>query len=306
MIECQECGSVDLQRRGQRDGWQRYQCNNCGAWTKDKEMIPAFEGRVVGFNSIPDGEDEDFTPFLLHESDYPIIVGADAHIPYHDAKVIQMFIDRAVSIKARTVILDGDWLDCYQLSRFQRDPSKRDIAAEIAMARQIFQAIRSALPDARIIYKMGNHEDRYESYLMRAAPELFKLKSIHLDALPELGLKELNIEVVKNKRIIRIGHLNIIHGHEFASGISAPVNPARGLYLRAKKSAMVAHYHQTSEHTETAINDDVVTCWSIGCLCGLHPQYMPLNKWNHGFAEIMDEDGFFIVRNRRIINGRLL
>jgi len=323
MIECTECGSTDLRKKGIRNGLQRYRCNHCGAWTSEREYVALYpkSGRIVGFAGstisigkcglddpiiIPLGDCLDYSPLILDSSAYPVIVGADAHVPYHDAQAIRIFINRAKSIGAKTVILNGDWLDCYQLSRFSRDPNMRDIVGEIAMLKTILGIIRDELPDARIIYKFGNHEDRFDAYIMANAKELYGLKSIHLDELAELGLKELKIEVVRDKRIIRIGHLNVIHGHEYPGGMSAPVNPARGLYLKAKKSALEGHFHQSSEHTETAINDDVVTDWSIGCLCGLHPLYMPLNKWNHGFAEIMEEDGFFIVRNRKIIGGRLL
>jgi len=319
MIECTECGSTDLRKKGIRNGLQRYRCNHCGTWTTDIAIaeslcelykaayIPRFEGPIIGFGkSIPVGDCLDYSPLILDSSAYPVIVGADAHVPYHDAQALRIFINRARSIGAKTVILNGDWLDCYQLSRFARDPNMRNIAGEIATLKTILGIIRDELPDARIIYKFGNHEDRFDAYIMANAKELYGLKSIHLDELAELGLKELKIEVVRDKRIIRIGHLNVIHGHEYPGGMSAPVNPARGLYLKAKKSALEGHFHQSSEHTETAINDDVVTDWSIGCLCGLHPLYMPLNKWNHGFAEIMEEDGFFIVRNRKIIGGRLL
>lgn len=41
MIECQDCGSTDLRKKGMRNGLQRYRCNTCGAWTKD-----ALEGKI--------------------------------------------------------------------------------------------------------------------------------------------------------------------------------------------------------------------------------------------------------------------
>jgi len=298
---CPSCKSERVQSRGYRDGLRRFYCNECGKWSKE---IVDYEQQPVAL--IPDGESIDFSPVVLGPENYPMLIGSDAHIPYHDRRAVELFILRGKSIRAKTIIFDGDWLDCYQLSSFQRDPKQRSIEEEIATANSIFAIFRKEFPEARIIFKLGNHEDRYDYYLMRHAPELYGLKSIHLSSLPELGLDALKIETVSNKRIIRAGHLHIIHGHEYPGGMTAPVSPARGLYLKAKKSAMEGHFHQTSEHTETAINGDVVTCWSIGCLCDLHPQYMPLNKWNHGFAEIMEEDGFFVVRNRRIIENRLL
>ena len=49
-----------------------------------------------------------------------------------------------------------------------------------------------------------------------------------------------------------------------------------------------------------------MACWSTGCLCDLHPRYMPLNKWNHGFAIVdLDTAGGFSVRNFRIIDGKV-
>lgn len=253
---------------------------------------------------IPMADEEDFSPYILPDTAYPIIAGGDAHVPYHDQDALEIFIERAVKICARTVLLAGDWLDCYQISRYLKDPRKRSIKGEIDTFKTILDTIAQALPDAKIIFKVGNHEERYDAYLMANAPALFDLDYIHLDKI--LELKERGIEYVTNKRIIKAGHLHIIHGHEYIYSISNPVNPARGLYNRAKKSALCFHHHQTSEHTEPAINGDIVTTWSGGCLCGLRPQYMPLNKWNHGFTEIYNSDGFFTVSNRRIINYRIV
>ena len=82
------------------------------------------------------------------------------------------------------------------------------------------------------------------------------------------------------------------------------IEDARGLFLRGKASAMQGHNHQTSEHTEPNMDGKIMTTWSIGCLCELHPQYMPINRWNHGcaFIEVAD-DGDFQVQNKRIMGG---
>jgi hypothetical protein len=52
----------------------------------------------------------------------------------------------------------------------------------------------------------------------------------------------------------------------------------------------------------------MITTWSLGCMCELHPPYMPLNKWNHGFAIVdLDDNGTdFEVRNKRILKGKVL
>jgi len=83
---------------------------------------------------------------------------------------------------------------------------------------------------------------------------------------------------------------------------------ARGLFLRGKVSAMQGHNHSVSEHTESNMNGDIVTTWSLGCLCELNPAYLPINKWSHGFAmvDLSDNGKDFHVRNYRIHKGKIL
>ena len=60
---------------------------------------------------------------------------------------------------------------------------------------------------------------------------------------------------------------------------------------------------------ESNLNGDLITTWSVGCLCELSPEYRPINKWNHGviFMECDHANGGSItVDNRRIINGSIV
>jgi hypothetical protein len=278
----------------------RYYRGSAGKKNRDVLMPENFIPKI----NIPESEPEPFGFFNLGYEDFPGIFGGDAHIPYHDQDALEMFIERAISMKAKTVGLMGDFIDMYQVSRFSRDPRMRSVKDEIEMLKSILVTIRKACPKSRIIYKFGNHEERYDDYMMRAAPELFGIPEIHLESL--IDLKENNIELIKNKNVIKAGHLFLLHGHEYVYSISNPVNPARGLYNRAKKSAICWHHHQTSDHTEPSIDGDVIGDWSSGCLCGLHPQYMPLNKWNLGFTEIEMDENSFSVNNRKIINYRIV
>jgi hypothetical protein len=112
--------------------------------------------------------------------------------------------------------------------------------------------------------------------------------------------------VIDDKKMMHMGKLYIVHGHEFGRSISSPVNAARGLWLRAKYHCVTGHFHQTAEHTEPIIDGSVLGCWAVGCLCDLHPDWLPINRWNHGTA-ILYRTGTktFRVDNRRIIDGEL-
>jgi len=255
--------------------------------------------------SVPSSDETVFDPYVIPIDAYPIIAGGDVHIPYHDQDALEIFLERAYSTGANTLLMAGDWLDMYQVSRWNKDPNLRSVKEELDIFNSVLDMIQRELPDTKLIFKIGNHEARFDNYLMQNAPDLYGLEQIRLKNI--LKLADRGIDLVADKQLIKYGHLHILHGHEYVFSISNPVNPARGLYNRAKKSSLCFHHHQTSEHTEPSINGDVDTCWSVGCLCGLRPDYMPYNKWNHGFVEINgNDDGEFLVENRRIVNYKIM
>jgi hypothetical protein len=165
--------------------------------------------------------------------------------------------------------------------------------------------LRQQFPKALIVMKEGNHEQRLIRFLIRKAPVFFGIDAVSTPSL--LELKKLGIEWIADKRTITIGALNLIHGHEYRGGVSSPVNPARGLYLKARSVAMAGHHHQTSEHHARDIRGRAEAAWSLGCACFLSPEYMPHNNWNHGFAFVeLSGDGQFVVENKRVLNGKIV
>jgi predicted phosphodiesterase len=251
---------------------------------------------------LPEAEEFAYEPYIIDAK--KVLVMSDVHLPYHDVPAISAAIEFAQNEDIDAILLNGDTLDFYTLSRFIRDPKARSFAHELLIFQQFIEALGQAYPDAKVYIKLGNHDERYQHYLWTKAGELdgveeFELKNIIKKRAPEA-------EVIGDKRIIKLGALNVLHGHEFGQSIFSPVNVARGLFLRGKVSAMQGHNHQTSEHTESNMNGEITTTYSVGCLCNLTPGYLPINKWNHGFA-IVDVNGQdFHVRNYRIHKGQVL
>jgi hypothetical protein len=115
------------------------------------------------------------------------------------------------------------------------------------------------------------------------------------------------ITYITDKQVIEVDeNLSILHGHEFRESVMAPVNAARGLFLRAKSCAIAGHLHQTSEHTESTVQGKMIATWSTGCLCDLHPKYMPINRWNLGFCVVTVGSKGFQVDNKKIIDSRVV
>lgn len=261
---------------------------------KKRHMAHKFEA--------PESDYKVIKPFKIPKGNNRILVLSDIHIPYHDIQALELAIDYGIKHKANAVYLNGDVMDCYQASRFIKDRRMRQLDEELELTRQFLKSLKAAI-DAPIYYKLGNHEARWENYLRTNAPELLGIADFELKNVLRFG--ELGITEIKDKQISYAGGLAVLHGHEFGHSVFSPVNPARGLYLRAKDSSVIGHHHQTSEHSEKSLDGSVVKTWSVGCLCGLQPEYMPYNKWNHGFAFIETEGKEYEIDNLSIINGKI-
>lgn len=249
--------------------------------------------------SLPPSLSKKWEPFPL-DGAQKIAILCDMHLPYHDEKAILEAVKFCKSRKPDTLVINGDYCDFYAISRFDRDPKKRNLKREIKIQRQGLSWLRSQFPNARIVFKFGNHDERLTTYLWQHAPEISDLPQTRLENI--LGFKKLGIQPVDNKRPIMAGKLPIFHGHELSHGISSPVNIARGVFLQTISTALVGHHHRTSSHTEPNWNKQhEIVCWSVGCLCELHPQYRVVNKVNQGFAFCeVESDGQFELDNYRL------
>ena len=253
---------------------------------------------------LPESDYEKCEPFIIPKGQNRILVLSDIHFPYQDNKALELALNYGLEKKANAVYLNGDILDFYQCSRFTKDRRLRDMAGELEMGRAFLKMVQEMF-NCPIYYKIGNHEKRYEDYLMIKAPELLGIDDFKLEQL--LRFREFGVTLVKDKQMAMAGKLPILHGHEWYGGFAPPVNPARGLFMKAKESALVGHHHRTSEHTEKTLGGKVVACHSTGCLCGLEPEYAPYNNYNHGFAFVeVGKDGNYEVENIKIINYKIV
>lgn len=229
-------------------------------------------------------------------------VSGDQHIPMHHRETIEAFVSECKA-KNANVLINGDFMDMFGISPFFRIPTEEKFKDEIDAGKQALRYIRAQLPKARIIYREGNHEFRLTRFIVDRAGPLWGLPCLELPSLLELD--ELGIEWVQDKRLINIGKLHTLHGHELRKGEG--VNPARLAFLRTTASVLVSHYHRTSEHHQRSLDDKHFATFSIGCSCFISPDYDPYNQWNLGYAMVeVSPDGWYGVHNRRSINGRVV
>lgn len=238
---------------------------------------------------------------------------SDAHWPFHDmykdgdGKIKGAYYTAISNLKdwgVDTLVLNGDMMDVYNLSRHEKIEAKRNWAWELDVSRNMLKHLREFFGDnVRIVYREGNHEERFAAYIARKASEL--QGTVDLEEM--LQLHKFGIEWIDERAKMKAGDMNIDHGHEYF-GSGGTVNPARGYMLKAYDNLIVGHVHKTSNAlVRKPIDGSFLQVYTTGCLCDLNPHYASRPAWNHGYGELtVEDDGSFVFHNRVIMDGKTI
>jgi predicted phosphodiesterase len=257
---------------------------------------PRKSGEIL---AMPKSMAETWTPHRMNVIGNVGIL-SDVHVPYHSEIAVAAAVGFLKDQELSGLLLNGDIADFYAISRYMKDPKQRDFKGELQAVRDFLAYLRQEFPDIPIVYKTGNHEERWQHWLWQHAAEISDDPRMSLTAW--LGFTENNIELVEDKRPVLLGKLPVLHGHELPSGMAAPVNVARGAFMKTLSTVMVGHSHRTSNHAESDMWHKETGCWSTGCLCDLRPEYARVNRWNWGFATVtVHKGGAFDVHNYRVM-----
>lgn len=242
------------------------------------------------------------------------IAAGDFHIPYHDPNAVAAFLEYIKKYQPDKIIITGDFLDCYTISRFSKNPKAFSMEQEFEIGVTILEAIREACPNAEIIFLKGNHELRIEKYINSQASQMatfFNELSEEL-AFDKLGIKYVYVPTwIDTPQSGERGPLFLdgfyyIHGDEAKTSFGV-VNLARTLFFAIMDNVICGHFHRISEYKVKTIGHIVKEAYTHGCLCLLNAEYHPLNQWEQGFLEVLYfEDGTHAVVNHRIIGTTVL
>ena len=235
----------------------------------------------------------------------------DIHFPYHDQKALDVALNYVLKVGVDVVVIPGDGVDCYQISFWKTDPLRDPFHVEVSKSVKFIEKLSALFPDEEKIWIEGNHELRLRNMLWTRAPEFAGLPGIDIPSIYKI--KESGFNYVSNFQLFQsgmkpfsIGKLFVLHGQEIKISGGA-VNFAKLHYDKNPVTQINTHHHQTQEHITRKMDLNTDGSWTTGCLCDLHPDYAPANRWNHGLAIVeYDSGGFFSVMNKKIIDGRVL
>jgi predicted phosphodiesterase len=268
-------------------------------YAKDTEFFMEEERPRNPYN-LPQSFEKIREPFVLPPECNNILYGSDHHFPYQNNAAIEAWMQFGVENDVNCIFLNGDLMDFHQISRHEKDPRKRSVKQEFEATDQFLLSLRKTFPYAKIYWLKGNHDIRWEKFLLLKAHEIWDDSYFFLEQ--RLTLNQKNITMIDDKLMVMAGKLMITHGHVLTA---AGKNPAEKALNKAGQSVVMGHLHRydyferTTAHKETKQQ-----AWVIPCLCELQPDYNVLSNSQHGFAHIrVNENGDFNLKPYIIENG---
>ena len=79
--------------------------------------------------NLPKSDETAFEPYIF-KGHKKVLILSDIHVPYHSIDAITAAIQYAKKTKPDALLLNGDTIDCHRLSRFVKDPKKRNFKLE--------------------------------------------------------------------------------------------------------------------------------------------------------------------------------
>ena len=223
------------------------------------------------------------------------LILSDAHIPYHSKEALEIAVNKGVADGCDALYLNGDFSDNYAWSRHFKYPVHETPLEDIRALRDALSQLAGMFD--RRVYKMGNHDERWDKYIAQNAPKISLF--VGVEFTKQAGIVDNGYEVVESQQLAFIGRAPILHGHEAGNGGYSPVNAAKGAFNRVKDTVIVGHHHRSSNHLEKmGIEGRLIVTRSLGCLCQLQASYQRVTNWNLGFATLeVGSDGKYEFSN---------
>lgn len=248
-------------------------------------------------NSIPSDAEGARLPITIENG--IVLVGSDAHYWPEDRTSIpaahRAFVRMCTELAPAVVILNGDIVDGARTSRWDAAhwadyTSRPTVVDELGVCQKRLREIANATPEtARRIWTLGNHDSRFERYLIAGAPEAVGVHGTRLkDHFDEW---EPAMSVMFNEHR---GNRGVFVKHRYMGGKHAPYNNT----LFGGMTVVTGHLHsqKVEPHSDLCGTRWGVDSGMLGAPYGLSSLYAEDNPvdWRSGFAVLTFRDGLLL------------
>ena len=164
-----------------------------------------------------------------------VLIGGDLHRwPGPMSTSFRALLKLTTLLKPRIVVMNGDLFDGAGISRhppigWEKFPS---VAEQLAATRSDLEQLEAKAPsEASLVWTLGNHDSRFETYLAKQTPEYEHVHGVHLkDHFSKRWLPCWSCDIAKT----------LIVKHRYKGGVHAAYNNA----VSSGRSIATGHTHK--------------------------------------------------------------
>lgn len=222
----------------------------------------------------------------------------DAHWPFADRGAWETMIHCARRLRPRRIVILGDFLDFFQVSSHDKDPSRlTTVESDAAVAREALDQLDGLGAEEKHFLE-GNHEKRLQKYIWKSASAL--MGSVSVPQL--LGLDERGWQFTPYHQHKRIDDVYVTHdtGHAGAWAHQRSAADFMG-------SVVIGHTHRIATMSFGNSLGQRFVAAMFGWLGSVvEADYMPevkrMKDWSHGFGIGYTVDGHMSLTAVPIVN----
>lgn len=234
------------------------------------------------------------------------VVYSDTHFPFQDDRVLNLVKYVIKDVKPHYVVHLGDLIDCWQISRFDKDPTRLDTLQDnIDAARTHLHEVSQIAPKAQKFLLEGNHEQRLTRTVwgLDGAQRQFATLRKFQQAMtwPSLlGLEDIGWTWVPERKQSRTPILPKIitkHGTLVSKWSGAT---AKAEWTKYGASGISGHTHRAGQFMHRDHNG--MASWiECGCTCDLDPEYGFDMDWQQAFTVLTWSSNHVIMSSQQVI-----
>ncbi len=245
------------------------------------------------------------------------VIYGDVHVPFQDPAALEIVKDIIVAVQPEVVVNIGDLFDCASISKFPKDPRRKDsLQDEIYLGAEHLREIRDLSLHADHYLFEGNHEERLRRTIWNmndGARELAGLDVFDKYINWETILADANVDgwnfIPYDEQPVQILPIKLLtkHGTKLASGMGASGRTAFKEWITYGMSGMSGHSHRLGDFFHRDRNGS--HRWiETGCCCELSgvPGGSPDHDWHQGCVVITYTDDWFNCELVYIQDGRAM
>jgi hypothetical protein len=219
------------------------------------------------------------------------IIASDFHGLQTDPYMLAVLVDTIYRLKPDFICLAGDVFDCYDFSRFDKDPRQMDMVMEFDFVKRgIFEPIRSAAGNnCQIDYIIGNHEMRILKELASKSPATKTILDIlGLDLTSIFGLHQYKINLISRSDIS--AHKPAERRREMTRNYTTYLDAFTVTHdspsgKEFKLCGASGHTHKPSMTCDVDERFGSRVWMTLGCMAKVDAEYVEgLNKYQQGFG----------------------